>query len=131
MPRRVPHSTDGFCAVVPARLRDGLAGDLCDGVSPNGAQEQPRFLSRSYLVPRASFGSIRVCKLNLPTAASLVRRTITACRFDEVDAGSLDYLLIGTSGSDPPIESFVGILFPGGRFSSKVGLRLTCRLVFV
>ena len=33
--------------------------------------------------------------------------------------------LIGTSGFDPHIESFVGILFPGGRSSSTVGLRLT------
>jgi hypothetical protein len=41
------------------------------------------------------------------------------------DAGSSDHLLIGTSGSDPHIESFFGILFPGGRFSSTVGLRLT------
>ena len=29
------------CAVVPARLYDALLGDLCDGVSPNGAQETP------------------------------------------------------------------------------------------
>ena len=49
---------------------------------------------------------------------------------DDVDAGSSDHLLIGTSGSDPHIESFVGILLPVGRSSSTVGLRLTWRLVF-